>query len=92
MVREATGFDDEIPVSREAYAAWIIEDVLPAGSPDLAAVGAVMAADVERLGEGQAADPQRRPLDPGLSRPAASGTKSVAEAMGDPLSRASSSG
>jgi fructuronate reductase len=40
------GFDDEIPVSREAYAAWVIEDVLPAGSPDLAAAGAVMAADV----------------------------------------------
>lgn len=40
------GFDDEIPVSREAYSAWIIEDVLPAGSPDLSRVGAVMAADV----------------------------------------------
>ncbi|HYW17518.1 MAG TPA: mannitol dehydrogenase family protein [Allosphingosinicella sp.] len=40
------GFDDEIPVSREAYAAWIIEDVLPAGSPDLGGAGAVLAADV----------------------------------------------
>jgi fructuronate reductase len=40
------GFDDDIPVSREAYAAWVIEDVLPAGSPDLGAAGAVMAADV----------------------------------------------
>lgn len=40
------GYDDEIPVSREAYAAWIIEDLLPAGSPDLAGAGAVMAADV----------------------------------------------
>ena len=40
------GFDDEIPVSREAYAAWIIEDVLPAGSPDLGGAGAVMTADV----------------------------------------------
>jgi fructuronate reductase len=40
------GFDDEIPVSREAYSAWIIEDVLPAGSPDLGGAGAVMAADV----------------------------------------------
>jgi fructuronate reductase len=40
------GFDDEIPVGREAYAAWVIEDVLPAGSPDLGAAGAVMAADV----------------------------------------------
>jgi fructuronate reductase len=42
----AEGFEDEIPVSREAYAAWVIEDVLPAGSPDLASVGAVMAGDV----------------------------------------------
>jgi fructuronate reductase len=45
LVRQQ-GFDDEIPVSREAYAAWIIEDVLPAGSPDLRGAGAVMAADV----------------------------------------------
>lgn len=46
MVKQATGFDDAIPVRREGYAAWVIEDVLPAGSPDLAAVGAVLAADV----------------------------------------------
>jgi fructuronate reductase len=46
MVREATGLDDAIPVRREAYAAWIIEDILPPGSPDLASVGAVMAKDV----------------------------------------------
>jgi fructuronate reductase len=37
---------DDIPVSREAYAAWVIEDVLPPGSPDLASVGATMAVDV----------------------------------------------
>ena len=46
LVREETGFDDAIPVRREAYAAWVIEDVLPAGSPDLASAGAVMTADV----------------------------------------------
>lgn len=40
------GFRDEIPVSREAYSAWIVEDVLPPGSPDLESVGAVLAADV----------------------------------------------
>lgn len=45
-VREATGGDDAIPVSREAYAAWIVEDVLPEGSPDLAAAGAVLTRDV----------------------------------------------
>jgi fructuronate reductase len=45
LVRER-GFRDDIPVSREAYSAWVIEDVLPAGSPDLGSVGAVLAADV----------------------------------------------
>jgi fructuronate reductase len=42
----ARGFEDAIPVSREAYSAWVIEDVLPPGSPDLAGAGATMAADV----------------------------------------------
>ncbi|MFN3388493.1 MAG: mannitol dehydrogenase family protein [Allosphingosinicella sp.] len=46
LVRQETGLDDAIPVSREAYCAWVIEDVLPAGAPDLAAAGATMAADV----------------------------------------------
>ena len=45
-VRASTGFDDAIPVSREAYTAWIIEDVLPEGAPDLASVGAVMTDEV----------------------------------------------
>ncbi len=42
----AQGFDDAIPVSREAYCAWVIENVLPPGSPDLGSAGAVLAADV----------------------------------------------
>lgn len=46
LVREETGHEDALPVSREAYSAWIIEDVLPEGSPDLAAAGAVLAKDV----------------------------------------------
>lgn len=45
LVREQ-GLEDEIPVSREAYADWIVEDVLPPGSPDLAAAGVVLASDV----------------------------------------------
>ncbi|MEA3010694.1 MAG: fructuronate reductase [Sphingomonadales bacterium] len=45
LVREQ-GFEDDMPVSREAYAGWVIEDVLPPGSPDLGSVGAVLAADV----------------------------------------------
>ena len=46
LVRERTGFDDTIPVRREAYTEWVIEDVLPAGSPDLASVGATLTSDV----------------------------------------------
>jgi fructuronate reductase len=45
LVRER-GYADDIPVSREAYRAWIVEDVLPEGSPDLASAGVVLAADV----------------------------------------------
>lgn len=45
-VAEALGCADAIPVRREAYAAWIIEDVLPEGGPDLAAAGAVLTDDV----------------------------------------------
>ncbi len=45
-VRDATGLEDAIPVSREAYAAWVIEDVLPAGAPDLVSAGAVLTGDV----------------------------------------------
>jgi fructuronate reductase len=45
-VREATGFDDAIPVAREAYSAWVIEDVLPPDGPDLAAAGAIVTTDV----------------------------------------------
>jgi fructuronate reductase len=46
LVRDSTGFDDAAPVSREAYAQWVIENVLPGGSPDLASVGVTMTDDV----------------------------------------------
>ena len=46
LVREQTGFDDRIPVRREAYSAWIIEDCLPPGMPDLAAAGVILTPDV----------------------------------------------
>ena len=46
LVAAETGIDDAIPVSREAYAQWVIENVLPAGSPDLAGVGVKLASDV----------------------------------------------
>lgn len=45
-VRRETGLDDEIPISREAYADWVIEGPLPADGPDLASAGAVIADDV----------------------------------------------
>lgn len=45
-VVRAQGFDDDIPVSREAYMQWIVEDVLPTGVPDLAAAGVTLSADV----------------------------------------------
>lgn len=45
-VREATGLNDAIPVAREAFAAWVIEDVLPSGGPDLAGAGAILTKDV----------------------------------------------
>jgi fructuronate reductase len=46
LVRECTGVDDEIPVRREAYTEWVVEDVLPVDAPDLASVGAVITSDV----------------------------------------------
>ena len=47
LVREKTGFDDAIPVSREAYTQWVIEAGLPPGLPDLAGVGATISSDVD---------------------------------------------
>lgn len=46
LVRKETGFDDRAPVAREAFAQWVIEDVLPAGSPDLASVGVILTDNV----------------------------------------------
>jgi fructuronate reductase len=46
LVTDATGFADKIPVSREAFAQWVIEDVLPQSAPDLASAGVVLAKDV----------------------------------------------
>jgi fructuronate reductase len=46
LVQDSTGFDDAAPVSREAYTQWVIEDVLPDGSPDLASVGVTLTGDV----------------------------------------------
>ncbi|MEO5773590.1 MAG: mannitol dehydrogenase family protein [Sphingomicrobium sp.] len=46
LVREAAGSEDGIPVSREAFTQWIIEDVLPDGAPDFASAGVVLAKDV----------------------------------------------
>jgi len=46
LVRTTTGFDDAVPVSREAYTEWVIEDVLPQNFPDLASAGATVTGNV----------------------------------------------
>ena len=46
FVREETGFADQVPVAREAFTQWVIEDILPLGSPDLGSVGVTLASDV----------------------------------------------
>lgn len=46
LVRASTGFDDAVPVSREAYAEWVIQDALPHDFPDLASAGATVTGDV----------------------------------------------
>lgn len=45
-VAAAIGLRDAIPVRREEYAAWIIEDIWPADAPDFASVGVVLTHDV----------------------------------------------
>jgi len=46
LVEQETGAADQIPVSREAFTQWVIEDVLGDDLPDLSSVGAILAADV----------------------------------------------
>ena len=46
MVRDGTGSDDSIPVAREAYAEWVIEDCLAPDGPDFSAAGATLTHDV----------------------------------------------
>jgi fructuronate reductase len=83
IVREATGFDDAIPVSREVYKQWVIDDVLPAGSPDLASVGVTISSDVDAW-----ARAKLRILNGAHSTLAylglLSGRETVADAMSDP--------
>ena len=46
LVREQTGSDDSIPVAREAYAEWVIENSLGPDGPDFSAAGATLTNDV----------------------------------------------
>jgi len=46
LVRERTGVSDAVPVAREAFRQWVIEDVLPAGSPALDGVGVTLTSNV----------------------------------------------
>lgn len=83
IVREQTGVDDAIPVSREKYKQWVIEDVLPEGSPDLASVGVTLSSNVDAW-----ARAKLRILNGAHSTLAylglLSGRDSVADAMSDP--------
>lgn len=45
-VAAATGCHDAIPVQREAFVQWVIEDAGRTGGPDLAAAGAIVTSDV----------------------------------------------
>ncbi|HUO99197.1 MAG TPA: mannitol dehydrogenase family protein [Rhizomicrobium sp.] len=45
-VEEAVGLRDEAPVQREAFQQWVVENILPPGSPDLAGVGALITNDI----------------------------------------------
>src|SRR5580658_11017274 len=45
-VRGLTGLDDAWPVQRERFTQWVIEDRLGAGTPDFAAAGVSLVADV----------------------------------------------
>ena len=42
LVHERTGASDAVPVAREAFSEWVIEDVLPADSPGLESVGVIL--------------------------------------------------
>lgn len=46
-VTAAIGLEDRVPVQRESFAQWVIEDSLGPGMPDLAAVGAQFTSDVQ---------------------------------------------
>ena len=82
-VRDATGYDDAIPVAREAYSAWVIEDVVPPGGPDFAGAGAIVTGDVAgyELAKLRILNGAHSALAYlGLLR----GRETVADAMGDP--------
>lgn len=82
-VLEATGLEDAWPIQREAFTQWVIEDVLPPGSPDLASVGVTLTPDVAAFEQAKlrllnGAHSSLAYL--GLLR----GHETVAEAMADP--------
>lgn len=47
QVAEAIGMTDKVPVQRERFLQWVVEDILAPDGPDLGAVGADMTTDVE---------------------------------------------
>jgi len=84
LVYENTGFNDQAPVCREAFAQWVVEDILPAGAGALASAGVTMTADVTAWERAKL-----RILNGAHSTLAylglLMGHETVAEAIGDPM-------
>lgn len=83
-VADALGVEDAIPVQRESFVQWVIEDVGLAGGPDLASAGAIVTGDVagyERAKLRILNGAHSTLAYAGLLR----GLSSVAEAMRDPV-------
>lgn len=82
-VLEATGLEDAWPIQREAFTQWVVEDILPPGSPDLASVGVTFTHDVAAFEQAKL-----RLLNGAHSSLAylglLKGHETVAEAMADP--------
>lgn len=82
-IEDRLGLADAWPVQRESFVQWVVEDILPAGGPDLASVGVQLTSDV--AGYEQA---KLRLLNGAHSTLAymglARGHETVAQAMADP--------
>ena len=91
LVADMTGFEDAWPVVAEPFRQWVIEDHFPLGRPRWEDVGALMVADVASLRDDEAALPERRAFDAGLSLGSPPDVETIADAMADAEFRRTSS-